>query len=170
MISPRRKVRACRLGGFLVFFVLGLALGVSFGFGYARSLLPPEAHDEAARPAAPSETHATEASSTEENAPNIPDISSLDVGLLLQEHALGEDENGLFIAGTLRNETEYPYNAVKVVFDLCDTTSEAYSYVTDGPEYGMESGDSWSFCIYIPYTDLVRFSSYRVRSILGVRR
>lgn len=101
---------------------------------------------------------------------DTPGTPPADIGLELTTHDLGEDENGLFISGTIYNRAELAYDAVKVIFDLCDDEGVAYSYVTDSISGNMHPGDSWSFSIYIPYMELVRFSSYRLQNIMGVRK
>jgi hypothetical protein len=93
-----------------------------------------------------------------------------DSGLSLEEHALDEDENGLFVSGTIINKSDHGYDAVRVTFDLCDAEGRAYSGVTDVTYDRMAPGDSWGFTIYIPYSEMRLFSSYRLQSIIGATR
>jgi hypothetical protein len=93
-----------------------------------------------------------------------------DSGLTLEAHELGEDENGLFISGTILNGSSHGYDAVRVTFDLCDASGKVYSGVTDVTYDSMAPGDSWGFAIYIPYAEMGLFSSYRLQSIIGASR
>jgi hypothetical protein len=93
-----------------------------------------------------------------------------DSELLLEEHELGEDENGLFVYGTIFNRSSHAYDAVRVTFDLCDGKGQPYSGITDITHDRMEPGDSWGFTIYIPYTEMDLFSSYRLQSIMGTAK
>ncbi|MDR3253988.1 MAG: FxLYD domain-containing protein [Synergistaceae bacterium] len=108
-----------------------------------------------------------------------PEIASLpgealdllfDSELVLEEHELGEDENGLFIYGTIFNRSSHPYDTVRVAFDLCDDKGQAYSGITDITRDRMAPGDSWGFTMYIPYSDMDLFSSYRLQSIIGATK
>ncbi|MDR1515835.1 MAG: FxLYD domain-containing protein [Synergistaceae bacterium] len=95
---------------------------------------------------------------------------AFDSGLSLEEHELGEDENGLFVSGTIVNKSDHSYDAVRVTFDLCDAAGKAYSGVTDVTYDRMAPGDLWGFTIYIPYSEMGLFSSYRLQSIIGASR
>jgi hypothetical protein len=95
---------------------------------------------------------------------------SEDIGLAVEEHWIDSDDNGLFIAGAVKNSGAGSFDAVRVAFDLLDSGGEAYSAVTAGNRDGVEPGESWDFTIYIPYSEMDKFSSYRLQSVMGVKR
>jgi hypothetical protein len=103
---------------------------------------------------------------TDEEYDGEPGLDGID--LVLSGHSLDEDENGLFISGTVVNMSDHVFNAVRIAFDLCDSQNQPYSYVADTATETMEPGDSWGFTLYIPYTEMRMFSSYRLQSIMGV--
>ncbi len=88
----------------------------------------------------------------------------------LAEHELGDDENGLFISGTVVNRSQNAFDAVQVSFELCDTKGNAYATVTDRTTERMDPGDSWGFVVYIPYAEMKQFHSYRLQGIMGIRK
>jgi hypothetical protein len=162
-----------------VFFGVGFMTGFFTGYGYrpaspARggatavnaSAQPAPEGGGVSRDAAPEDpkTEYGEDEAYEENS--VPP----DSGLALTEHELGEDENGLFVSGTVVNRSDLGYDAVRVTFDLCDATGKAYGGVTDVTYDRMVPGDSWGFTIYIPYSEMGLFSSYRLQSIIGASR
>jgi hypothetical protein len=53
------------------------------------------------------------------------------IGLVLGGHSLDEDENGLFISGTVINMSDHAFDAVRIAFDLRDSQNQPYSYVAD---------------------------------------
>jgi hypothetical protein len=163
-----------------LFFVVGYTAGFFSGFGYSGSLGSDVT-------GAPPQLPGTEMASPDipRGAPNadIPgDAISKEaveeeygggqggdgIGLVLSGHSLDEDENGLFISGTVINMSDHAFDAVRIAFDLCDPQNRPYSYVSDTATEIMESGDLWGFTIYIPYTEMRMFSSYRLQSIMGV--
>ena len=166
-----------------LFFGVGYAVGFFSGFGYSKSLAgsyaigvsrEPQREGKVSLDAARGaltdallDQAADEASAPYEEEPDAgPDPG--DIGLVLNGHSLGEDENGLFISGTVVNRSSHAFNAVRIAFDLCDSRNRPYNYVTDTATETMEPGDSWGFTIYIPYTEMGLFSSYRLQSIMGV--
>jgi hypothetical protein len=152
-----------------IFFGIGFMTGFFTGYGYrpaiiaqggetvaqSQALLPQEDKDGAGK--------LPEEDETDETA--LPDS-----GLVLEEHGLDEDENGLFVSGTISNRSIHSYDAVRVTFDLCDASGKAYSGITDVTYDKMASGDSWGFVIYIPYAEMELFSSYRLQSIIGAAK
>jgi hypothetical protein len=105
---------------------------------------------------------------------DIPDFSEPgdmeDIGLSLQEHWMDSDEHGIYIAGMIKNDGLNPFDAVRVTFDLCDSDGKAYSAVTAKNDERIEPEESWDFTAYLPYSDMNRFDSYRLQSIMGVKR
>ena len=93
-----------------------------------------------------------------------------DIGLVLEEYWMGSDDNGLYIAGAIRNSDDDAFDSVRVAFDLLDGQGGAYSAVTTRNDDRIESGDVWDFTIYIPYSEMDKFNSYRLQSVMGVRR
>jgi hypothetical protein len=169
-----------------LFFGLGYAAGFFSGFGYSRSLAERDVIGASHKPqwTGRISPDAARGTPTEDVLPDQtpdevetgaqyveePDAepSPGDIDLVLGEHSLGEDENGLFISGTVINRSSHAFNAVRIAFDLCDSRNRPYNYVTDTATETMEPGDSWGFTIYIPYTEMGMFSSYRLQSIMGV--
>lgn len=92
------------------------------------------------------------------------------IGLVLEEHRLEEDENGLFIAGTVANRSHEAFDAARIVFDLCDNAGAPFNAVTDTAMERMEPGDVWGFTIYIPYAEMDLFASYRLQNLIGVKK
>jgi hypothetical protein len=145
-----------------MFFGFGFMAGFFTGFNYNRfqpilpnTLAAREGKREARLAAASSEDEAPKG--------DVP----IDSELVLEEHGIGEDENGIFISGTIYNRSPHGYDAVRVTFDLCDESGGAYSGITDITRDRMEPGDSWGFTIYIPYSEMDVFSSYKLHSIMG---
>ncbi|MDR3355210.1 MAG: FxLYD domain-containing protein [Synergistaceae bacterium] len=169
-----------------LFFGVGYAVGFFSGFGYSRSLSgygvigsshnpqwtgrisPDVARGTPTWDVVPAQapTEADGGSQYVQDPDGRPDLGGID--LVLSGHSLGEDENGLFIAGTVVNRSNHAFDAVRIAFDLCDSQNRPYNYVTDTATEIMEPGDSWGFTIYIPYTEMGMFSSYRLQSIMGV--
>ncbi|MDR1509042.1 MAG: FxLYD domain-containing protein [Synergistaceae bacterium] len=102
------------------------------------------------------------------DAPTVPEIA--DIGLSVQEHWMDSDDHGLYIAGTVRNYGVNSFDAVRVAFDLCDAEGRIYTAVTARNDERIEPGESWDFTAYIPYSDMDKFNSYRLQSIMGVKR
>jgi hypothetical protein len=103
-----------------------------------------------------------------DNSENDNNASSADIGLVLDDHWMDSDDNGLFIAGTVRNASGHAFSGVRIAFDLLDSGGEPYTAVTDKATERMEPGDTWGFTMYIPYSEMDKFSSYRFQSVMGV--
>jgi hypothetical protein len=169
-----------------LFFGLGYLFGFFTGFGYSKSksrveiveiyrgeqgTLAPSADRRGISPKnrTPSGTAKTEQTPPIEQAIAVAAAAPMqNIGLVLSDNSLGEDENGLYISGTVLNRSDHAFNAVRVAFDLCDSQGTPYNSVTDMSSERMEPGDAWGFTIYIPYTEMSLFSSYRLQSIMGV--
>jgi hypothetical protein len=147
-----------------LFFGLGFMTGFFTGYGYERP--HPGERKSAIASAAPETVVARDEGAPEDGEGGIPPDSEL----ALEEQELGEDENGLFVSGTVHNRSRHSYDAVRVTFDLCDSSGRAYSGISDITYDKMAPGDSWGFTIYIPYSDMALFSSYRLQSIMGTSR
>ena len=93
-----------------------------------------------------------------------------DIGLVLEDYWIDSDDNGLYIAGAVRNSDDEAFDSVRVAFDLLDGYENAYSAVTVRNDERMEPGDIWDFTIYIPYSELDKFNSFRFQSVMGVKR
>jgi hypothetical protein len=150
-----------------LFFGLGFMTGFFTGYGYERPRASErEGKSAIASAAAPETVGSADERETEYEEDEIP----LDSELALEDQELGEDENGLFVSGTIHNRSRHSYDAVRVTFDLCDSSGKAYSGISDITHDRMAPGDSWGFTIYIPYSDMALFSSYRLQSIMGTSR
>ncbi|MDR0615433.1 MAG: FxLYD domain-containing protein [Synergistaceae bacterium] len=168
-----------------IFFGIGFMTGFFTGYGYRPAVMARSGTAVAESPSwlAP-DGPASASPDISPWAPETPDSqedrdgeggesgenSLFDAGLTLEAHELGEDENGLFISGTILNSSNHGYDAVRVTFDLCDASGRAYSGITDVTYDSMAPGDSWGFAIYIPYAEIGLFSSYRLQSIIGASR
>jgi hypothetical protein len=161
-----------------LFFGAGYSLGFFTGLGYSKFYaagefaetpdVPSDETSPAPMPESPDDSAGMpETSEPADDPPDAdPDMQGID--LVLGNHSLDEDENGLFISGTVINRSDHAFDAVRIAFDLCDSNDRPYSYVTDTAAGRMEPGDSWGFTIYIPYTEMSLFQSYRLQSIMGV--
>jgi hypothetical protein len=101
---------------------------------------------------------------------DAPIDAASDIGLVLEDYWMDSDDNGLFIAGAVKNADASAFDSVMVAFDLLDDHEQAYSAVTRRNNERMEPGDSWDFTIYIPYSEMDKFKSYRLQSVMGVKR
>jgi hypothetical protein len=161
-----------------IFFGLGFTAGFFTGFGYMdimarnkEAAVAAYERGEPSRAGAVGEPAAVKsADGSNEISHESDDEAEYDSGLIISEHELGEDENGLFISGTIYNRSSHGYDAVRVTFDLCDSKGEAYTDVTDITRSRVEPGDYWGFTIYIPYSEMILFSSYRLQSIMGTAK
>ncbi|MDR1471891.1 MAG: FxLYD domain-containing protein [Synergistaceae bacterium] len=171
-------------GGDVRFAVYGLFFGVGFLLGFlaclgclsVRTSTEVQVRARAKTPAAAPGAAKSEAGGAvpkpsgrvaKENAASSAELAR-DIGLVLAEDGVGEDENGFFISGTVLNDSSHAFDAVRVTFDLCDKSGEPYAEVTDLLKGRMEPGDLWGVTIYIPYMNMDKFSSYRLQSIMGV--
>jgi hypothetical protein len=93
-----------------------------------------------------------------------------DIGLTLENSWMDADENGLFIAGVIKNSRGNSFDAIRVTFDLLDPKGMAYSAVTGKNDEPVGPGESWDFTIYIPFSEMDKFSSYRLQSLIGAKR
>lgn len=98
-----------------------------------------------------------------------PAPASGEAGLVLISQKMGEDEEGLFIYGTVKNTSENDYSIVQVEFDLCDSRGESYHVLKEKTTEALRRNENWGFTLYVPYTEREKFSSYRLRSLSGVR-
>jgi hypothetical protein len=102
---------------------------------------------------------------------DITEVSeTADIGLSLREHWMDSDDYGIYIAGVIENDSVNSFDAVRVAFDLCDSEGRVYTAVTAKNDERMEPGESWEFTAYILYSDMDKFKSYRLQSIMGVKR
>ncbi|MDR3280234.1 MAG: FxLYD domain-containing protein [Synergistaceae bacterium] len=92
------------------------------------------------------------------------------IDLALEDDWMDSDENGLYITGMVKNISPHSFDAVRIAYDLCDAKGDPYTVVTDTSAEHMEPGDTWGFTIYIPYSDMDQFSSYRLQSIMGITK
>lgn len=170
--------------------VLGLFLGIGFtvgfltgfGYGYANRPALPQVTQRGEETAAaqPNEIASSvqavslDAISSDRAEFDEEDDSSetpIENGeFTLTEHELDDDENGLFISGTVVNQSKNAFDAVQVVFELCDAKGKPYTTVSDRTTERMEPGDSWGFVVYIPYSEMRLFDSYRLQGIMGIRK
>jgi len=157
-----------------VFFGLGFLAGFLMGFGYA-SVKPvvvaeqtPQAAPQAAFSADKEEPVTAKEEEKREEEENETGVA--DGELALTEHEMGDDESGIYIAGTVVNRAESAFDAAQIAFELCDSGGKPFTTVTDRTTERMEPGDSWGFVVYIPYADLPSFDSYRLQGIMGVRK
>jgi len=97
-------------------------------------------------------------------------IDTGDIGLVLEDYWMDSDDNGLFITGAIRNADTGAFDSVRVAFDLLDGNENAYSAATVRNDERMEPGDTWDFTVYIPYTEMDKFNSFRFQSVMGVKR
>lgn len=88
--------------------------------------------------------------------------------LKVEFHELGEDENGLFIHGSIKNGREKDYSALQIEFELLDNDGKGYHTVRERQSEGLHKGDKWNFTIYIPYPQQQAFSSYRLYSLTAI--
>lgn len=160
-----------------VFFGLGFLAGFLMGFGYA-SVKPPVVAAEQAPQTAPQaalsadkeESVAAKEEEKEKKEEEEDEIGVVDGELALTEHEMGDDESGIYIAGTVVNRAESAFDAAQIAFELCDSGGKPFTTVTDRTTERMEPGDSWGFVVYIPYADLPSLDSYRLQGIMGVRK
>jgi hypothetical protein len=162
-----------------IFFGIGFMTGFFTGYGY-RPAMTAQGGAAGAGQGGPLKAASPDAAAYEDgetlagqdvhDGPPEWGESLPDSGLALEEHGLDEDENGLFVYGTILNRSSHSYDAVRVTFDLCDASGNAYSGITDVTYDKMSPGDSWGFVIYIPYAEMGLFSSYRLQSIIGAAR
>lgn len=106
----------------------------------------------------------------EQGSDENQNISFENIELVLESDQLDDDENGLYISGIVVNRSNHPFDAVRIEFELCDKEGKAYSSVTETSGERMELGDSWGFTIYIPYSEMDLFSSYKLHSIMGTTK
>jgi hypothetical protein len=155
-----------------IFFGFGFVAGFLSGFNCDRILAERRDRDvvTAERTSVSADKFIAPVRSADPAPPEEQGEAQFDSELVLEGHELEEDENGLFISGTIYNRSTHGFDAVRVTFDLCDSKGKAYSGITDITHDKMEPGDSWGFTIYIPYSDMGLFSSYRLQSIMGTTR
>ncbi|MDR1966628.1 MAG: FxLYD domain-containing protein [Synergistaceae bacterium] len=155
-----------------IFFGVGFFCGFLAGFGYspARDENIAPLADRVAGVSAPASSADFGGAVFAEGGYGDDAAEPRDIGLILEDHWMDSDEGGLFIAGTVKNGGDHAYDAVRVAFDLCDKEGNPYTAVTDKNATAMAPGDTWSFTVYIPYSDMDKFSSYKFQSILAVTK
>jgi len=164
MAANRRYWLAAALG---IFFGTGFLSGFLTGYRYAAAnlirelpaIIPEYVASGDAQPDIPPD--ALEAADEAEMG---------DIGLVLEEYWMNSDDNGLFIAGAIRNANEGAFDSVRVAFDLLDARENPYSAVTARNDERIEPGEVWDFTIYIPYSEMDKFNSFRFQSVMGVKR
>ena len=129
-MALNRSVKAAAALG--IFFGSGFLCGFFSGYAHALRgkssvmestavILP--AADPAALPSVSTEDEVISDDAFQMNA-------SEDIGLTVDEHWIDSDDNGLFIAGAVKNSGAGAFDAVRVAFDLLDSGGEAYSAIT----------------------------------------
>jgi hypothetical protein len=156
---------------FGVFFGCGFLCGFFSGYSHVRrdgsvAVESPLVIQATVGPATPSSAGGNGVASDDAT----PGTASEDIGLVVEEHWIDSDDSGLFIAGAVKNSGAGAFDAVRVAFDLLDAGGEAYSAVTARNGDGVGRGESWDFTIYIPYSEMDKFKSYRLQSVMGVKR
>lgn len=171
-VSKRRSVIL-----FLSFFFL-FSLSLSFGAGFwvgKSSLVSSEVQmqmtESAEKNTAVVSSDIVEEKATSSNegvsiAENIPQEPP---GLILVSQEMGEDGEGLFIFGTVKNVSGKDYDVVQVEFDLCDNQEHPYHVLKEKTTEGLRNNESWGFTLYVPYTEREKFASYHLRSLSGAR-
>lgn len=174
-VAPGEKKNRGTIALLGLFFGLGFVAGFFCCYAYldqrnpvqvleVRTSPQPE-HSDSTADQSPLELPSPDDSQVEE-----PQIVEIESELALEGDYLGEDENGYFIGGVIINKSDHAFDAVRIAFDLCDSRGAAYGQVTDRIMERMEPGDSWGFTIYILYTDMPSFATYRLHSIMGVTK
>ena len=88
--------------------------------------------------------------------------------LKVEFHELGEDDNGLFIHGSIKNGMEKNYSALQIEFELLDNDGKGYYIVRERLNEGLNKGEKWNFTTYIPYSEQQLFSSYKLYSLTAI--
>ncbi|MDR1137139.1 MAG: FxLYD domain-containing protein [Synergistaceae bacterium] len=157
-----------------VLFGMGFLCGFLSGYNYAGKNIvyesPPILLNEENISSRDIQSNPETSAGTEifEDAPAFPEVG--DIGLSLREHWMDSDEHGLYIAGQVKNDGPNSFDAVRVAFDLCDDEGGIYSAVTARNDERIEPGEAWDFTAYLPYSDMDKFKSYKLQSIMGVKR
>lgn len=157
-------------------FTAGFLTGFEYGFGNRPPASPTEVRSADTEPLLQDATTASEPDASRDVVQNEAaeifgeEAEIDDEEFALTEHELGDDENGLFISGTVVNRSQNAFDAVQVAFELCDTKGRPYATITDRTTERMDPGDSWGFVVYIPYSEMKQFHSYRLQGIMGVRK
>ncbi len=147
-----------------IIFISFLSLILSFGAGYAlgnKSLMQPKIKNQTI-------------ASVEKTISSV-DISKKEIiskeapSLVLVSQEIGEDAEGLFIYGTVKNISGHDYDVVQVEFDLCDNQERPYHVLKEKTTERLQNNESWGFTLYVPYTEREKFASYHFRSLSGVR-
>lgn len=161
---------------FSIIFVSFLSLILSFGAGYAvgnKSLMQPKTKNQSTvsvkknvssvdiseKKIIRKESKAKITENTPQEAPS----------LVLVSQEIGEDAEGLFIYGTVKNISGHDYDVVQVEFDLCDNQERPYHVLKEKTTERLQNNESWGFTLYIPYTEREKFASYHFRSLSGAR-
>lgn len=154
------------------------SLSVSFGTGFfvgKRSLAQPETEVQITESAEKNIAAVSSDIVEEKVIPSSGDASIAEnipqepPGLILVSQEMGEDAEGLFIFGTVKNVSGNDYDVVQVEFDLCDNQEHPYHVLKEKTTEGLRNNDSWGFTLYVPYTEREKFASYHLRSLSGAR-
>lgn len=177
-----RKIGGKALVALGVFFGLGFTIGFLVGFGYGHvtpSPLPEGTRQIAEKgkgavstdvPRSGIRQGAPPLAASEDNIELDNLVSIKDGEFELINHELNDDENGIYISGTVANRSKNAFDAAQIVFELCDTRGKPFTTISDRTTERMDPGDLWGFVVYIPYTDLRSMDSYRLQGIMGVRK
>lgn len=150
-----------------IFFGLGFVLGFITCYGYVRANSRIEIFKDP--PAAP-RPRSADRSEPGPLGGEEAETAHMDIELSLEDHFLGNDSGGTYIAGVIANDANHPFDAVRVEFDLHNAEGKAYGSITETLRETLGPGEIWEFTIYIPYTRMDRFAGYKLRSIMGVTR
>ena len=168
MAVNRRCLLAAALG---IFFGTGFLCGFLSGYRYAAiDLAAYELPANIREDTAPGDAQFSEFQPDEVSEDMAAETGIGDIGLVLEDYWIDSDDNGLFIAGAIRNADMSAFDAVRVAFDLLDGRGNAYSAVTARNDERMEPGDTWDFTVYIPYSEMDKFNSFGFQSVMGVKR
>jgi hypothetical protein len=158
-----------------LFFGAGFLCGFLSGYKYASLSavreLPPAYYETSNETSGgtPADLNIQGAGETETLEEETEMPSAGGIGLVLEDHWMDSDDNGLFIAGMVKNDDTKGFNAIRIAFDLLDENGQVYSAVTGRNDEGVEPGASWDFTIYLPYSEMDIFKSYRLQSVMGVK-
>ena len=167
MAANKRCLLAAALG---VFFGTGFLCGFLSGYKYAAYNLVCEFPVSVREDAASGGALPVDASWDVVPEGAASETDPVDIGLVLEDYWMDSDDNGLFIAGAIRNADKSAFDSVRVAFDLLDGRENAYSAVTVRNDERMEPGDTWDFTVYIPYSEMDKFNSFKFQSVMGVKR
>ena len=167
MAVNRRYLLAAALG---IFFGTGFLCGFLSGYKYAADNLVCELPVIIREDVTSGDAQFSDVSLDIVSEDAAAETDTVDIGLVLEDYWMDSDDNGLFIAGAIRNADKGVFDSVRVAFDLLDSRENAYSAVTVRNDERMDPGDTWDFTVYIPYSEMDKFNSFRFQSVMGVKR